>query len=217
MSNYSSAKRLQNDIAAREENSDRRIPSDMYYIVIVEIHDSKNLDDALAITAKKLLKTKKDHQALVAYIYRNELYLLFSSVEGREHYLKGSHQSICSEYASFVSIEFGCKTNVRIVEIESRTGILVYFQTKIFDNAKKSVLTASKNTITKKEISQFTLGELISALQQRAKVSWDSLVSGERFGTFYKYVVQDKKEKYILLTELINIQDTDKYISYFFE
>lgn len=217
MSRFSSSKRLQNDIATHEENSDRRIVSDMYYIIFIELSDEqKNTSDTSSVV-KTWLATRNEHRALAAYVYKNELYLLFSSVEGKEHYLKGSHQALCSEYASIATLQFGCKVSVRIIEIESRTRILVYFQTKIFENTKKSVICLSKNSITKKEVSQLTLGEVVQILQERSSVIWDKISPTERFGIFYKYSIESGKEKFITMSEMINIQDMDKYTSYFFE
>jgi hypothetical protein len=216
MSKISSSKRLQNDIAVHEENSDRRIPSDMYYVLLVEIADEVS-GNSVSNVVKGWLKNKKEHPILVAYVYRNSIGLLFSSVEDREHYLKGSHQALCSEYASLAAIEFQTKINVRIIELESRTKILVYFQTKVFENSKRSAQLLSKTTLSKKEINQLTFGEIINALEERASVKWDEISAGERFGTFYKYVARDGKEKFSTLAEPIDMQEIGKYTSYLFE
>ena len=216
MSKFSSSRRLQNDIAVHEENSDHRIPPDMYYVLFIEISGDASAI-SVAHTVKGWLKNKKEHQILVAYVYKNEIYLLFSSIEDGEHYLKGSHQALCSEYASLAAMEFHSKINVRIIELESRTKILVYFQTKIFENAKRSAQLLSKTTLSKKEINQLTFGEIITALQERASIKWDEILPGERFGTFYKYVVKDNKEKFSTLAEMIDMQDVSKYTSYLFE
>ena len=217
MSKYSSSKRLQNDIAPPEETSDRHISHDMYYIVTIELSEEPKSTAIVSGMVKGWLMTRKEHQALVAYVYRNEIYLVFSSVEDTGHYLKGSHQALCSEYASLAALQFGCKVNVKIIEIESRTRILIYFQTKIFENAKKSALGLSKNSITKKQIGQLTLGEIIQALRDRASVVWDKISPAERFGMLYKYLIVGDKEKFVTMAEMINIQEMDKYTSYFFE
>ena len=216
MSNYSSSKRLQNDIASHEENSDRHISPDMYYVVSIRLGATVLEDANINTFVKNMLKTRKTHRALVAYVYENEIHLLFSSVEGREHYAKGSHHAVCSEYASLLAMEFECMVDVKITELESRTLILIYFQTKVYDNAKKSAQKLSNGNITKKEISQFTFGETIPALRDRCGVIWDKIPPGTRFGTFYKYECEPK-EKFIVISEFINPQDMDKYTSYFFE
>jgi len=220
MSNFSSSRRLQNDIADCEKNSDRKIAPDMYYIVCIELCKQTSTPSSSSSTnmVKNLLRTRKDHFALVGYVYDKEIYLLFSSVGEGNHYLEGSHQAICSEYASMASIEFGCRCVVKIIELESRTMVLVYFQTKLFENAKRSAHLLSKNTISKKEIGQFTFGEIIQALQSRASIEWDKIPAAERFGVFYKYALgNNNKEKFIVLSELVNVQEKDKYISYFFD
>jgi hypothetical protein len=212
MSTLSSSKRIQNDIASHEENSDRRIPSDLYYVIVIEVSSDC---DVLAVV-KGWLKDRPFHSALVAYVYHHEIYLLFSSVEDKEHYLKGSHQALCSEYASLATLEFEGKTNVKIVELESRTKVLIYFQTKVFENSKRSAQSLSKNTISKKEICQLTFGEIVSALQDRASVAWDKIPLVDRFGMFYKYVLRGEKERFSVLSEHINLQDLEKYTTYFF-
>lgn len=217
MSGYSSSKRVQNDISVCEENSDRHIPSDKYYVVFIEL-EAPSTKTTLASTVKMFLKTRNDHRALAVYVYKNEAHLLFSSVEEGDHYLRGSHHAICSEYASLVTLEHHCKSRVKIVEMDSRTVILVYFQTKVFENAKRSAYSLSKDTFTKKEVNQLTFGEIIPLLKERASVSWDTLPGGDRFGTFYKYIVgTDGKEKFMTLTGMIDMQDPEKYTLYFFE
>jgi hypothetical protein len=214
MSGYSSSKRVQNDISACEENSDRRIPADKYYIVFIELVGT----DSLTNTVKTFLKNRDEHRALAVYVYENQAHLLFSSVEEGDHYLRGSHHAICSEYASLVTLEHKCSSRVKIVELDSRTVILVYFQTKVFENAKKSAHLLSKNTITKKEINQLTFGEIIPLLKEKASVSWEKIAGGQRFGTFYKYLIgSDHREKFITLTGLIDMQDIERYTGYFFE
>lgn len=210
MSSFSSSKRLLNDIALCEENSDRKIPSEMYYVVYIQVEEEKDVTP----TAKNILKIEN---ALIAYVYQNEIYLLFSSVEKQEHNLKGSHQRLCSKYASKISMETMSPTLVKIVELESRTMVTIYFQTKIFENAKRSAHALSNNKITKKEINQFTFGEIVPLLEKRAEVVWTNVPSNERFGTFYKYVKTAKSEKFVTIAELINIKDFEKYTSYFFD
>lgn len=219
MSRFSSTKRLQSDIASHEENSDRRIQSDMYYILVITLSDEVSANSAkISSSVKEWLKTRTEHQALAAYVYRNEIHLVFSSVEGKEHYLSGSHHSLCSEYASLASLTFGCRSYVKIVELESRTLILLYFQIKIFENAKRSAHQLSKGSITKKELIQLTFAELVQNLQDRAKVTWDKVPAAERYGIFYKYSIEgNKKERYVTMSETINIQDPERYISYLFE
>lgn len=210
MSSFSSSKRLLNDIALCEENSDRKIPSEKYYVVHIKIEK----DQDVTSIAKTILKTEN---ALAAYVYQNEIYLLFSSVEKKGHNLGGSHQKICSDYASKISIETTSPTMVKIVELESRTMIMIYFQTKVFENAKRSALCLSKNKITKKEINQFTFSEIIPLLESRSTVVWANVSPNYRFGTFYKYVKTSKTEKFVTIAELINMKDLEKYSSYFFE
>lgn len=211
----SSAKALQNKVTSIEEESDRKISHDVYYIVWI-----KTQQPELAKIVKKLIKKliKKEYETdgfpLLIYSYGTDMCILFSSLETGEHFMKGSHQKICSYFASIVSRLIDSLVICSIVEFDSRPKILIYFQTKIYENAQKSVLDMSEGKLTHKNIQIGTLYEAVELLKQHS-IFWEKLIPHKRFGTLYKYQNTDKK-KLITLSELIDVRFMEKYNSYFF-
>lgn len=211
----SSSKRLQNDVLNYESSSDRKIASNMYYIVC--IHLEINSDGSSL--AKKLIRQdfEGDGAPLAVYTYFNDVYLVFSSLEESkgEHYLSGSHQKICSYFASSIARTIDMNIICSIVELDSRTKVLVYFQTKIYENAKKSIMVLLKGK-KRKEIDSLSMFELLELLKKHA-IKWADLPSIERFGMFYKYIhVEGEKGKLSTLSELIDIREIGKYTAYLF-
>lgn len=212
----SSAKALQNKVISIEEDSDRKVPHTSYYIVWIKIDTAHESSDLV----KKLIK--KEYEAdgfpLVIYSYGTahgvDFCVLFSSLEKGEHFMKGSHQKICSYYASVVSRIVNTLVICSVVEFDSKPKILVYFQTKIYENAKKSVLEASNGKLTNREIQNGTLYESIELLKMHS-IFWEKMETHKRFGTLYKYQQGDKK-KLITLSELIDVRNMEKYKTYFF-
>jgi hypothetical protein len=205
-----------NDVVLYEENSDRKIPSDSYYVVVLK---ALNLTTDLTDFTKMMLKKKyvdQEFTLVCAYVYLNECHILFSSVEDRSHEFGGSQQAICSDYVSTCVMHTSDKIICNIVEFESRSKIIVYFQTKVFENTKKSVVRLSKVSISKKESNNLTKAELVKALEERAAIKWDNTPSSDRYGTFYKYVTIKNQGKYITISEPIDGQSMDKFTSYFF-
>ena len=212
----SSSKRLQNDILSYETSSDRKIPSNMYYIISVSLEEGKVCSSLI----KKLIRQNYggDETPLICYAYSNVVYLLFSSLENpeSEHYLGGSHQKLCSYFSSMISREKSTNVVCSIIELDSRTKILVYFQTKVYENTKKAVERLLKGKVGKKELELLSITESLELLKTNS-INWSSIPSIERFGTFYKYVEgEGGKGKLSTLSELFDVRDMGKYNDYFF-
>jgi hypothetical protein len=216
MSSLSSLQRVTNDIALCEQSSDHKVKREHYFIVKIELLDeSKDMSDF----AKKdiIAKHTMGENVVCVYVYRNTIYILFSSTDTKPHYLDGSHQDLCSHYASNASIFMKCHTRCNVIEFESRTKILIYFQTKVFENTKNSIRRLSKITIDKKETSSLTRKELIEALEKRSSIKWDQAQPADRFGIFYKYqVFPDGTRKFSTISEVFDTKSMDKYSSYIF-
>lgn len=209
----SSSKRLQNDIENYESSSDKKIASNMYYIVYVRLENEREGPSLV----KKLIKTKfdNDEMPLVAYTYSNDVYFLFSSLENsKEHFMNGSHHKICSYYASTIARERDMNVSCSIIELDSRTKILIYFQTKVYENARKTTIKLLKG---KSDLEKMSFFELMDILKTKS-INWDDLTANEKFGVFYKYLVSDSgKGKLSTLSELFDLRNKDKYTSYLFE
>jgi hypothetical protein len=208
--------RVANDMVSCEHDSDHKVKSENYYIVRLEL-----LDDTLDLSefAKKDIMAKHimGEAIMCAYVYYNTAYILFSSTDTKLHYLGGSHHELCSHYASNATKFTGSQTRCNIIEFDSRTKILVYFQTKVFENMRASVKYLSNVTIDKKEASTLTQQELIDALEKRTAVKWADTPSSERFGIFYKYhVLANGTRKFSIMSEQFDAKHMDKYHSYLF-
>ena len=209
-----SSQKIYNTILEKEINSDKKIEKCFYYIIHLYIQNITKESKPLTEIIKFFLNERPNHVPIIGYLYNKDIYLLFSSVEeNKEHYKNGSHQAICSEYTSLLSVEYGCMINCSIIEFENRIQIITYFQCKIHENTKQTIIKLSKNTITKKDIQSFTLQELIKILKDKCKIEWDTISLSKKFGTFYKY----EKDKLKLLSESIDIRNIDKYQKFFFE
>jgi len=206
-----SLKRLQNDISFQEDLSDRRVPSNSYYIILIQSQDAP--PKSIASLAKRLIK---EMDALCVYVYERSMYLLFSAVEDGTHYLSGNHHALCSKYTSLAVLDLGLEVSTKIIELETKTKVLVYFYGKIYENMKQTAIQKSNGKIDKKDITQLTFGEIKKELMSRCAVNWERLTNDEKFGTFYKYI-SEPKAKYVAMSEMINISTPDRYMEYLFD
>lgn len=209
----SSTRRIQNDMTFYEDSSDRKIASNLYYTVRI-ICKGDIESEKIRTTAKSLAKTiaGDDGKPLAVYCYDKEMYLLFSSLEkNSSHHLNGSHHGICSFYASKLSQELKSDTVCSIVELDSRTKVIVYFQTKIYENVKRKLLKMSK-TLQKKDLEALTFSEMVKDVP-----NWEDVPVHDRFGVFYKHVTISGKDKYSVLSEMVDLKTMDKYVSYLFD
>lgn len=216
MATLSSFQRIKNDMSLCEQSSDHKVRQENYFVVRIESHDV-NTDMSEFAKRDIIAKTILGTSVICAYTYYNVSYILFSSTNGTPHYLDGSHHEICSHYASNATLFTKNHVRCSIIEFESRIKILVYFQMKVFENMKTSILYLSDVTIDKKEVLTLTQNELIAVLEKRASVIWNATPSAKRFGTFYKYyVLPNGGKKLSILSEIIDESNLDKYNSYLF-
>jgi hypothetical protein len=210
------SKRVQNDIFQCESESDKKVAPESYYILKITLNTFDVERGTLNSYIKTLLKERAHtHCPLVGYVYKNTSYMVFSSRD-EEHYMEGSHQGICSEYASMFAIHFGCNIDIRLVELDTRTRIITYFHSKIHDNTKQTMIECSNAQITKRDINNFTFGECLELLSKK-NISWEGISTSDKYGTFYKYIVDGETEKYMTLSEIIDVRDMKRYMTYFFE
>lgn len=205
----SSERKIFTEIAECEENSDRKIPASMYYVVKVR-SDREDSCELLTSIGKKWLR-KLDPPPLILYVFRSEAYLLFSSRdEEEEHYAKGSHQALCSKYsATLARKKIPGTIRCSIVEFETRTQILTYFQYKVFEYTKVALGLASEGQIS---CARVPLSEGLEMLESTSPGQWDKLSDGDKYGTFYKYV----DRRYQTLSEPIDIRESARYLTFLF-
>lgn len=208
----SSTRRIQNDVSFYEESSDHKISPNFYYVVRVglKVDTSEKIRNVAKIMAKTV--AGDDGKPLVVYTCDTEIYMLFSSLEKNEtHHLKGSHHALCSFYSSMLSREHQCDVLCSIIEMDSRTKVIVYFQTKIYENAKRSLLKMTKKLL-KKDADTLTFSEMTKGVP-----AWETTPAVDKFGVFYKHHSVGDKEKYSTMSELVDLKNMDKYMSYLFD
>jgi len=109
------------------------------------------------------------------------------------------------------------KAMCSILEFDSRTKVVIYFQSKIQEAINAALVSNSDGNLTNKTVGQYTMAECIESLKKKAGVEWNKLTPHSRFGAVYKYVQDGEEGKFSVLSEQINLQNMDRYVGYFFE
>jgi hypothetical protein len=209
----SSTTRLYQNMNEYEENSDKKIPFTSYFILVIMMNE---VDSSLKVL-KYLLKNKiLKETPLSVYMYKDRnnyfYYLLYSSLDTDSHYENGSHQKICSIVSSKLARKYDRDIECTIVEIDTRSKVCVYFQYKVYNN----ILTSLKNLSNGKLVdSNMTLKEMIEIIEKKYKIKWDDVPNEDKYGVFYK--LGEKEHTYEKLSEIIDLRELNKYLSFFFE
>lgn len=215
MATLSSFQRIINDVNVIQDSSDHKVKNENYFIVKIELHN-KDVDMTDFVKKDLIAKHILNTSVICGYVYRNTAYIIYSSIENAHHYLNGSHHAICSHYASNAAINTRSQAICSIIEFESRTKLLVYFQIKIFENTKDFIYRVSNNNIVNNDIIELTQDELIQKLE-KLNIFWDQISSSEKYGSFYKFYVENGTKKFLTLSERWDSKNMDKYKTYFFE
>lgn len=217
-----SAIKLHNDVLSYEKLSDKFIPLDSYYVIKIHINSTETVTKK---EAKILLKDEVgrkfgEEMPLATYMFQNNVYILFSSLEDGEHYFKGSHQKICSTLVSRYALKYDCEIECSVIELDTRIKVLIYFQTKIYEASKFYAWQLLKKTKNENEIKNLTFSEIAELLARLPKKSviWASIDPFDKYGIFYKYVKthDSSKCKYSFLSELINSENLEKFRKFLF-
>lgn len=192
-------KKLQNEIALYEENSDRIIPPENYYVVVITIQNNAatlfgKKVDMFTKYAEEIASVTETTRPSVIYVYPPHIYYLYSSVDEKsEHRHNGSQQEICSEFSSVASIILSTPVTTRIVELETKSQVQAYFCLKNFENTRNSLVLLSKEKLSRKDVSQYTLQECIELFDKKTGSVWEKIPHKERFGVFIKGAGSNKR------------------------
>lgn len=211
----SSTKRLHHEVISLEEDSDKFVPYDKYYVIAITILSGKVTLKDIQGWAKMMLTYDENHQPLVTYTYGMDIFLMYSCLnEGEDHYLKGSHQKLCSKYVSIFNNLIKGDSNVecKIVEVDTQNQMFAYFSYKIFNNSQNTLIQLSNGKITLKDIVYKTSKELHSQLDRR----WDDIPKIERYGVFYKFKRKKNGVAITSLSDLFDARDHKKYNAFLF-
>lgn len=201
-----------------EEESDRYISCEMYYIIKIQCETANT--QAAEKRGKNFLTRNTAHQPLVSYIFKTEtsaeIVLVYSCLEeGEEHWHGGRHSTVISYYASLLGKELGVDVKVNIVEFETRTQVLTYFSWLVHENSRVSMVLSSANELSATDIRNHTYQELLERLKA-VGVDWKSFPPSERYGTFYKLKKRKGKVVIASISEAFDARDTRKYSAFMF-
>jgi hypothetical protein len=136
--------------------------------------------------------------------------------DDKEHNANGSQQRICSEIASFITKQYNRLLTCSIIEFNSRVQILVYFQVHVYEKMINFTKDSLGDKIKRKELSQLTIQETKDLFNRHCNKKWDEQEPMKRYGIFYKYKTDGDTEKFLTLSEFIDIRCMEKYNDYIF-
>lgn len=167
------------------------------------------------VSEKEVLPTFfKDYEAEIIFCLDTKFYLLYypnKSYEFLEKY-RNSYNLVCSSLSSNLSLNLQTYVECDIIEFPSDILCLGYFNLLQQKQAQNLFIKQSKSKITEEECERLTYGELVKKLEEFG-TNWDSILSSEKFGTFYKR--QGKKVHKIC--EKIDGTIYDKYLNFLFK
>jgi hypothetical protein len=123
----------------------RSVPDDSYYVVKIRPVES-NVGSLLLRSAKMIFaqwkETFETNGPTIMYTYPGLVIFLFSSVDApvdkectcNGHWFGGDHQRICTELCSFFTLRLTSLTRCSLTEIPTRTKVIAYFHTKVYEN-----------------------------------------------------------------------------------
>lgn len=207
----SNIKKLSNEMALLQQQSDKYIPKDKYYVVSIEFTEDLELKD---ITQKLLIQ---DYQPSATYTFGRNISVVYSSVdENEEHYLNGSHHDIISAYCSELCKKSKSSVRCNIVEFETRMQVVSYFIWKIHNNSMLCLSSKSKKKISITDTKNKTLSELTHILQELG-IIWDDISKEERYGLFYKLKKRKNGSIVVALSEAPDAREIKKFSTFIFE
>lgn len=214
-------KKIQNDIDDIERESDKFISPDKYYVIYLRfpVRDCENLSlESTKKLGKIFLNHNPHHQPLANYVFKDELYLIFSPMDdlSKELYLNGSYQKINSRYVSYFSKYLQCENvGCTIIEFTSQIQIVTYFTLRIYVNSRRFILGLLNDKLSEEDISSRTLSELTDELKNYNQ-DWETIPNEQKFGIFLKLKNTGNKIVVATLSECFDARNNQRYINYIF-
>lgn len=204
---------LQNEILLLESQSDRYVPYDKYYALEVSFPREIPIETIQNIGKKYVVDT--DNQPLFTYSYGHKVLLFFSSLYEGKHYLSGSHQRLCSEYAAKTSknLESDLSTTCKLVEFESRNRVYTYL---IWKNVEAHFgCIAHRLGISFSESFKKTLQESKDLLKESG-IDVEQIPKFEKFGAIYRLREKKGKVSVCSLSTFLDSRKKNKHMEYLF-
>ena len=212
---WSSVKRLTSEMEALENESNRFVWSEDYYVVRVQL---ENNVDSMENFAKDMLCSSP--QPIAVYYCPDEVVLIFSCMsEGNSHQFNGDHHRIVSKYATlFARAPVGNVNNisVKIVEFETQTQIVTYMGWIVFQASQRAMKRLSRGKITDNLLYFRTERELQDMLREKVNVVWNEVEPSERYGTFIRLRCKGDKIVTSKLSEFFDAREYKRYVDFIF-
>ena len=214
---WSSVKRLTSEMEALENESNRFVRSEDYYVVRVQL---ENNADSIENFAEYMLCSSP--QPIAVYHCPDEVALIFSCMSEDNpsggHQFNGDHHRIISKYATlFARANENVKNiNVKIVEFETQTQIITYMGWVVFQTSQRAMKRLSGGKITDNLLYFRTERELRDKLCDEVNVVWNTVEPSERYGTFIR--LRRKRNKIITskLSEFFDARENKRYVDFIF-
>ena len=211
---WSSVKRLTNEMEALENESNRFVRSEDYYVVRVQL---ENNVDSMENFAEDMLCSSP--QPIAVYHCPDEVALIFSCMsEGNIHQFNGDHHRIISKYTTLFARanENVNNINVKIVEFETQTQIITYMGWIVFQTSQRAMKRLSRGKITDNLLYFRTERELRDMLRDEVNVVWNAVEPSERYGTFIRLRCKCDKIITSKLSSRFDARENKRYIDFIF-
>ena len=215
---WSSVKRLASEMESLENESNRFVRSEDYYVVRVQLENTSR-GDSMENFAEDILCSSP--QPIAVYHCQDEVALIFSCMsEGvfQTHQFNGDHHRIVSKYATlFARANENVKNiNVKIVEFETQTQVITYMGWLVFQTSQRAMKRLSGGKITDNLLYFRTERELRDKLRDEANVVWNAVEPSERYGTFIR--LRRKHDKIITskFSSKFDARENKRYVDFIF-
>lgn len=141
-------------------------------------------------------KLMQEFGAQTAYTQSDEISLFLKKEEGKEHYLGGRLQKLCSLSAAYTSVVFTSYAweeglgagfpifDSRVWEVEDPKEVLDTFMWREMDSVKNSVSSLAQQYFSSKQLFKKNTGDKIRMLKN-IDIHWDELPKAFKYGTYF--------------------------------
>ena len=219
---WSSVKRLTSKMEALENESNRFVRFEDYYVVRVQLENTGTCGTCTCDSIKNFAEDMlcSSPQPIAVYHCSDEVALIFSCMsEGNSHQFNGDHHRIISKYATLFArapVSNVKNINVKIIEFETQTQVITYMGWIVFQTSQRAMKRLSGGKITDNLLYFRTERELRDKLRDEANVVWNAVEPSERYGTFIRLRRKHNKIITSKLSEFFDAREYKRYVDFIF-
>jgi len=224
---WSSAKRLSNEMLALENINSNYVSHDKFYMIKISYtQDIPDLIDVMLL-AQELLWTEP--QPCCVYVSTYGIILIFPCLlEGEEHNMNGKHNSLISKYAikMYQIVTENTESqpyyldeciNIKIVECITQTQVVAYIAWIMLSTAQRTMQLLSNGKITDNLLSFKTNTELTDILEKECNIEWNKISNNDKYGSLLRVNKENMKTPYEEMSGPIDAREMYKYNKFIFE